>query len=138
MIGGADWHAEKVTVIEDKHVRSLGYINEKHLPPIFRLATVFAFPSLYEGFGLTVLEAMASETPVVASNTTSIPEAAGEAAILINPESVADMTGALEKLLSDPNARDLAVTAGKEQVKRFSWTKSTALLHEILTRQGNR
>ncbi len=134
MIGGAKWHSEEITLDDDPHTRLLGFIADEDLPLVFRLATVFAFPSLFEGFGLTVLEAMASDTAVITSNTTSIPETAGDAAVLIEPESVTAIRNALEKLLTNPNYREQLVKAGKKQVKRFSWEKAASLLHGVLTR----
>ena len=88
------------------------------------VASVFVFPSLYEGFGLPPLEAMAHGTPVVTSNTSSLPEVAGNAALLVNPENVFEIQRALQRALLDPALRDRMKQRGYDQAQRFSWTSS--------------
>jgi glycosyltransferase involved in cell wall biosynthesis len=85
-----------------KHVRFLGYLSDDTLAILYRLAAVFAFPSLYEGFGLPPLEAMACGTPVVTSNVSSLPEVAGDAAVLVDPYDVASIVEGLRRVLTDP------------------------------------
>ena len=87
-------------------------------------AKIFVFPSLYEGFGLPPLEAMAHGTPVVTSNTTSLPEVVGNAAVLVNPENVFEIMRALHRVLVDQPLRDKLKTRGYEQSTRFSWDQS--------------
>ena len=89
-------------------------------------AKVFVFPSLYEGFGLPPLEAMAHGTPVLTSNTSSIPEVVGAAAVLVNPENLFEMMRALQRMLLDQQLREKLRQAGYEQVKKFSWERSVA------------
>jgi glycosyltransferase involved in cell wall biosynthesis len=84
-------------------------------------AKIFVFPSLYEGFGLPPLEAMAHGTPVVTSNTSSLPEVVGNAAVLVNPENVFEIMRALHRVLVDQPLRDKLKARGYEQAKRFSW-----------------
>lgn len=132
LIGGAKWHNEEVDLGDDPFTRLLGFIDDSDLPVVYRLATTFAFPSQYEGFGLTVLEAFASDTAVITSNTTSLPEAAGEAALLVNPSDVNDIAAALKKVLTNSKYRDSLVKAGREQVKQFSWEKAAKRVHHIL------
>lgn len=105
-------------------IRELLYVPEKHKAALYRGATVFLFPSLYEGFGLPVLEAMASGTPVITSITSALPEVAGDAALLVDPLNVTDITQALHQLL-DPSTgeatRSLLRTRGLSQSSKFSW-----------------
>jgi len=96
-------------------------------------AKVFVLPSLYEGFGLPPLEAMAHGTPVLTSNTSSIPEIVGNAAMLVNPENIFEMMRALQRVLLDQTLREKLRHAGYEQVKKFSWDRS---VEEVL--QGYR
>ena len=82
-------------------VRFFGFVPDRTLAALYRLASVFAFPSLYEGFGLPPLEAMACGTPVVTSRISSLPEVVGDAAILVDPYSVEDIADGLERVLGD-------------------------------------
>lgn len=108
--------------IDDK-VKFLGYVPDKDLPTLYSGARAFLFPSLFEGFGLPVLEAMACGCPVLTSNTSSLPEVAGDAAILINPYSVQSITGGITQLATSEVAPQL-IKKGFEQVKKFSWAKA--------------
>jgi glycosyltransferase involved in cell wall biosynthesis len=89
------------------------------------------FPSLYEGFGLAPLEAMASGTPVVASNVSSLPEAVGDAAILVNPENVFDIARGIREVLLDNELRCQLILKGKEQAARFSWERTAREVIEV-------
>jgi len=108
--------AERVTL--------LGPFPDAELPALYSAADVLAFPSLYEGFGLPVLEAMACGTPVVASNTSAIPEVAGEAGILVPPHDVVALAGALERVLADAALRADLRARGLAQAARFTWQRS--------------
>lgn len=103
------------------HVLTPGWIEEADKPALYRAAEVFVYPSIYEGFGLPVLEAMACGTPVITSQVSSLPELAGSAAILIDPHDPATLSTALLGLLHDPERRRQVVAAGLDQVQRFSW-----------------
>jgi len=107
-------------------VRFLGFVPIEVLRIFYDIAKVFVFPSLYEGFGLPPLEAMAHGTPVLTSNTSSIPEVVGNAAVLVNPENLFEMMRALQRVLLDTNLRERLRQAGYEQVKKFSWDRSVA------------
>ncbi len=106
-------------------VRFLGFVPAETLKVFYRAASIFAFPSLYEGFGLAPLEAMACGTPVVASNLPPLVEAVGEAAELVTPDNVFDIARGLRELLLDPERRERMSSAGLTHARRFSW-KETA------------
>ena len=89
-----------------KHVRFFGFVPDKTLAVLYRLASVFVFPSLYEGFGLPPLEAMASGTPVITSNVSSLPEVVGDAALLIDPYDPAAIAAAMRRVLTEPALRE--------------------------------
>lgn len=110
-------------------VRFLGFVSIDTLRTFYDVAKVFVFPSLYEGFGLPPLEAMAHGTPVVTSNTSSLPEVVDSAAVLVNPENVFDIMRALHRVLVDQSMREKLKQRGYEQVQRFSWDDS---VHRIL------
>jgi glycosyltransferase involved in cell wall biosynthesis len=111
-------------------VRFLGFVPIEVLRIFYDVAKVFVFPSLYEGFGLPPLEAMAHGTPVVTSNTSSLPEVAGNAALLVNPENVFEIQRALQRALLDPAVRTRMKQRGYEQAQRFSWTASVTRILE--------
>jgi glycosyltransferase involved in cell wall biosynthesis len=105
-------------------VRFMGFVPIEMLRVFYDAAKIFVFPSLYEGFGLPPLEAMAHGTPVVTSNTSSLPEVVGNAAVLVNPENVFEIMRALLRVLLDQTVRDKYKQRGYEQLKRFSWEAS--------------
>lgn len=111
----------------------LHYIPMADLPCLYNLATVFAFPSLDEGFGLPVLEAMACGSPVITSNISSLPEVAGSAAILINPDNVDEIAKALNKILANEGLRQELKQRGLDRAKNFSWQKTAREILKILS-----
>jgi glycosyltransferase involved in cell wall biosynthesis len=112
-------------------VRFMGFVPIEMLRVFYDAAKIFVFPSLYEGFGLPPLEAMAHGTPVVTSNTSSLPEVVGNAAVLVNPENVFEIMRALHRVLLDQAVRDRARQRGYEQVKKFSWDASAQRILQI-------
>ena len=114
-----------------KYVRFLGYLPEDTLAVMYRLAGVFVFPSLYEGFGLPPLEAMASGTPVVTSNVSSLPEVAGEAALLVNPYEPAAIADGIHSVLTDESIRRDLRQKGLARAGQFSWEASAQRVLEI-------
>jgi len=112
-------------------VRFLGFVPIEVLRIFYDVAKIFVFPSLYEGFGLPPLEAMAHGTPVVASNNSSLPEVTGNAALLVNPENVFEIQRALQRALLDPTLRARMKQRGYEQSQKFSWTNSVSRILEI-------
>ncbi len=118
------------TRVEDV-VRFLGFVPLETLRVFFEAASAFVFPSLYEGFGLPPLEAMASGTPVVTSHVSSLPEVVGDAAAFVNPENVFDIARGIREVLLNEDLRAELVRKGFEQVRRFSWSKTAAAVLEI-------
>jgi len=112
-------------------VRFLGFVPIEVLRIFYDVAEAFVFPSLYEGFGLPPLEAMAHGTPVVTSNTSSLPEVVGNAALMVNPENVFEIRRALQQALLDAEVRARMKQRGCEQAQRFSWTSSVSRILEI-------
>ena len=127
LVGSIGW-ADKATVkrVESppEGVRYLRYIPEEDLPFITAGATVCVYPSLYEGFGLPVPQAMATGVPMLTSNVSSLPEVAGDAAILVDPRSQAEITAGLERLLTSPSLREELIAKGRQRVQRFRWERS--------------
>jgi glycosyltransferase involved in cell wall biosynthesis len=113
------------------YVRFFGFVPEATLAALYRLASVFVFPSLYEGFGLPPLEAMAARTPVVTSNVSSLPEVVGDAAVLIDPMDAGAIADAIARVLSDERLRDELVRRGQDRVTAFSWERSVARIREV-------
>jgi len=112
-------------------VRFLGFVPVETLRVFYRAATVFAFPSLYEGFGLAPLEAMACGTPVVASDIPALVEAVGDAAELVSPDNVFDIARGLREVLLDEGRRLRMAEAGREQARRFHWDKTAREVLEV-------
>jgi glycosyltransferase involved in cell wall biosynthesis len=109
-----------------------GYISESLKPALLSGAMAYLFPSLYEGFGLPVLEAMACGTPVLTSNVSSLPEVAGKAALLVNPHEPAEIAQGIIQLVANPQLRQSLIEQGFHQLRKFSWTEAAAQLLETL------
>ena len=110
----------------DGDVRLLGWVSEQELEDLYGAADAFVFPSLHEGFGMPVLDAMARGVPVATSGRTSLAEVAGEAALLFDPEDEASIACAIERLLDDHELAGRLAAAGAEQARRFSWEATAA------------
>jgi len=127
---------ELIAQAESLGVRSrlqfLSYVPYDQLPGLLSQAIALIFPSLWEGFGLPVLEAMACGTPVICSDVASLPEVAGEAALLVNPTEVSAIASAVNQVLTDPALRLQLKTAGLQRVQQFSWEKTGRATVEIL------
>lgn len=119
-------------------VRFLGFVPIDVLRIFYDQAKIFVFPSLYEGFGLPPLEAMAQATPVVTSNTSSVPEVVGNAAVMVNPENVFEIMRALHRVLLDQPLREKLKARGIERAEKFSWEASVRRMLEIYGEVANR
>ena len=128
--------AELANCIEHFHVTQrvyfAGAVPETRLPSLYRSAEALVFPSLYEGFGLPILEAMACGTPVVTANVTAMPEVAGGAALLVDPTSVEQIARAMEQILSDTTLRQQLRHKGLIRSAEFSWAGTAATVRELI------
>jgi glycosyltransferase involved in cell wall biosynthesis len=129
IVGSRGWLSEDFfTALENSPFRNdvllTGFVRDEDLPGLYAAATAFIFPSLYEGFGLPPLEAMACGTPVVCSNTSSLPEVVGEAALLCDPLDELALADALKRVVSDEDLRDTLRERGLKQAAKFSWDRT--------------
>jgi glycosyltransferase involved in cell wall biosynthesis len=129
-------HAVIQSRVEDT-VRFLGFVPIETLRSFYQAASAFVFPSLYEGFGLPPLEAMACGTPVVCSHVSSLPEVVGEAAEIVNPENVFDIARGMREVLLNPDRRSTMVKRGFEQTRRFSWERTAQQVLEAYEEIGS-
>lgn len=139
--GGKGWLTESLFALAEQEkvasfVRFLGYVDEADLPTLYSLADLYAFPSRYEGFGIPVVEAMACGTPVVCADNSSLPEAAGAAAILVNADDTDALAAALERGLTDGAWREAARRLGQAQAARFTWRASAVQLVAAYAKAG--
>ncbi len=119
-------------------VRFLGFVPDQMLAILYRLASVFVFPSLYEGFGLPPLEAMASGTPVVTSNVSSLPEVVGDAALLVDPYDTGELADAIARALGDSDLRADLVARGRARARQFSWERAVSRVRAVYGEVGGR
>jgi alpha-1,3-rhamnosyl/mannosyltransferase len=131
VVGRPGWDCESLVVrMNDPqvspHVRWLCYLPDQELRALMQTATALVFPSLYEGFGLPVIEAFASGLPVITSNTTSLPEVAGEAALLIDPQNTGEIALAMRTLTSDDSLAERLRTAGMKRARELNWETCAA------------
>lgn len=129
LVGGKGWFYEEMLVRVEEldladEVCFVGYVPTEELPYWYNAAEVLAYPSLYEGFGLPALEAMACGTPVVTSSTSSLPEVVGQAGMMVEPTDVAALTAALQRVLDDAGLREEMRAAGQARAARFSWPET--------------
>ncbi len=134
--GGKGWLYEEMLAEVAKQglegrVKFIGFVEDGDLPSLYSQAALMVFPSLYEGFGLPLLEAMACGVPVLTSNASCLPEVAGEAAVLLSPTDKAAWSHTMNELLSNPGRRARMVAAGFLQVRKFTWKKAAGQLLEI-------
>lgn len=138
LVGPVGWDVEATLSAARAHpadVELLGYVDDDELAGLYAGCAAFAYPSLHEGFGLPVLEAMSAGAPVITSNVSSLPEVAGDAALLVDPLDVGALSDALETLLTDAARADALRAAGREQARLFSWDRcageTTAIMREL-------
>jgi glycosyltransferase involved in cell wall biosynthesis len=127
LVGPPGWEMEEIVRrARAAHVRLLGFVSDADLAALYAMCELFCYPSLYEGFGLPVLEAMAGGAPVVCANTSSLPEVAGDAAVLVDPRDPQALRAALAALLGDPGERARLREAGRRRAAEFSWERTAA------------
>jgi glycosyltransferase involved in cell wall biosynthesis len=127
---------QKLGLAANGRVVLTGYVPDADLPALLSGALAFVFPSLYEGFGFPVIEAMSCGTPVVCSNASSLPEVAGEAALLVDPMDVASLAAALAQVATDAGLRRELIERGFRQASRFSWRRSAHQVLQVLEEVG--
>ncbi|MFO1434321.1 MAG: glycosyltransferase family 1 protein [Candidatus Competibacteraceae bacterium] len=145
IVGMKGWHYESIgeelePLIRSGHLRLLGYIPTEALPALYAGAAMLVYPSLYEGFGLPLVEAMASGTPVITSNRSSMPEVVGDVGILVEPEDESMIAGAIRRLLEDSNEALRLQRQGLERVRQFTWERcaqqTLAVYRKVLQSTG--
>lgn len=139
VVGRPGWlYEETFAAVEryglQREVRFLGFVPQEDLPALYNLALALVYPSLYEGFGLPPLEAMACGTPVLTSSVSSLPEVVGEAAVLVDPADVSSIREGLRRLLEDGELRTRLREQGLARAREFTWEKAAGRLREIITR----
>lgn len=137
LVGGWGWQSQAIKqAIEDSRfkqdIKVLGYLKNVNKNALYKQAKVFAFATLYEGFGLPPLEAMANGVPVITSNISSLPEVVGDAAILVNPKNSEEIYLALKKIITNPEVTNNLINKGYAQVRKFSWEDTVQKTLDIL------
>ncbi|MBI3912988.1 MAG: glycosyltransferase family 4 protein [Chloroflexi bacterium] len=137
IVGGRGWMYDEIfqSIAEltlQTRVRVMDFVAEADLPALYAMAEAFVYPSLYEGFGIPILEAMACGAPVISSDRSSMPEAGGDAALYVDPYDVNALAAALARVLNDGALRDRMRAQGFEQARKFSWEKAADELRAYL------
>lgn len=137
IVGAEGWNSGEIfetikTLKLEAKIRFLGYVSDPVLAKLYESCTVFVYPSFYEGFGLPVLEALSFGAAVLTSNTSSMPEVAGQAALLVDPEDPKSIASGLQRLLEGKALRQLLEKEAEKQVKKFSWDKAARATIKIL------
>src|SRR5690606_33852568 len=137
IVGRMGWKYDEVLEMKEEmpfkdDVKWVGYMNVDELSQVMGGAYALVYASLFEGFGIPILEALECEVPAIVSNTSSMPEVAGDAALLVDPTSPEDIAAKMEELYKDENLRAQLIERSKEQVKKFDWDKSADKLYDSL------
>jgi len=139
LVGPRGWDdAPILAAARESGARLLGRVDEDELHALYAGATVFAYPSLYEGFGLPPLEAMAAGVPVLTSNRSSLPEVVGDAALLVDPDDTAAIAAGLQRLLTDPKLTASLRERGPRRAAEFSWERTASETYALLERLARR
>lgn len=136
LAGGKGWLdeeiEEKLKELKELNIIRTGYVADEDLPALYSGATVFVYPSFYEGFGMPPLEAMACGAPVITSNNSSLPEVVGEAGIMIDAKDTEALAKSIEKVISSKKLQNEMIKKGIKQAKKFSWEESAKKLHGLI------
>jgi alpha-1,3-rhamnosyl/mannosyltransferase len=140
--GFSGWKSEDIhkcisRAAQDGFVRYIGYVPEKAMPALYGGCRAFLYPSLYEGFGLPLLEAMSCGAPVMTSNCSCMPEVAGNAALLVDPLDLSSISAGIEKALSDEKWRSCAINLGLERARAMTWDATVRKTVEVYRRVLN-
>lgn len=138
LVGKRGWSTDEIDRMlyrleTDRRVIRVDYVPDPDLPYFYNAATLAVYPSLYEGFGLPALEALASGTPLITASTTSLPEVVGDAALTVDPHDTGALTTAIVHLLQNPKERLKLAAAGPLQARQFTWPTAAAVVHNALT-----
>ncbi len=145
IVGMRGWKDQVISkhldsLIGSGRIRALGYVSIDKLPVVYAGAAVFLYPSIYEGFGLPPLEAMASGVPVIVSNRASLPEIVGNSGVLIDPEDIESLVQVIESLLDDRGKREQMASMGLQQAQKFTWKecaeKTFSVYQDVLRQEG--
>lgn len=142
VFAGSEWNGAQEVIeyannSEDRErILFLGFVQDQDLGSLYKFASLYAFPSFYEGFGIPLLEAMYSGTPVVCSNVSSLPEIGGDAVLTFDPASLEDINSAIRTVLQNSELQNKMITAGLEQVKKFSWEKHCRKIIELVEQES--
>ncbi|MBU1446043.1 glycosyltransferase family 4 protein [Patescibacteria group bacterium] len=136
IVGKKGWYYDKIfktvkTLALEEKVVFLGYVSDEDLVALYNLATIFVYPSLYEGFGIPPIEAMQCGCPVITSNTSSLPEVVSDAALQVEPNNIEKLAFEIESLLKDNKLRQKLIARGFKQAMKFSWEKSAKKALEL-------
>ncbi len=126
LAGGKGWQSERLAALIDElelaqDVIAVGYVGNDELPLWYNTSEVFVYPSVYEGFGMPVLEAMACGVPTIVSDSSSLPEVVGSCGMLVPPADTVAWSNALSRLLADPTLRAALAASGQERARQFTW-----------------
>ncbi|MEO6833433.1 MAG: glycosyltransferase family 1 protein, partial [Chitinophagaceae bacterium] len=139
IVGRMAWKFEELAALREtmpfkNDVVWAGYMNVEELSKVMGAAYALVYPSLFEGFGIPILEALKCNVPAIVSNTSSMPEVAGDAALLVDPNDVADIAAKMGMLYKDEDLRNKLIAAAKLQAAKFDWKKSAEILWESMMR----
>ncbi len=141
IVGGKGWHYEPIFQAAaqspyTERIHFIDFVADEHLPALYSLATFFVYPSHYEGFGRPVVEAMACGTPVITADNSSLPEVAGNAALLTSATDIPALANIMYNLSQDPLLREQCIERGFKQAKQFTWTKAAQALLRVYEQYG--
>ena len=124
--GAGGWKNDEIrtNLRRNPHIHGIGYVRRELLPALYASCSLFAFPTLYEGFGMPLLEAMAAGAPTLTANVSAMPEVAGDTAVLVDPLSVDEIAKGLLETLSDPNAAAALGDKARQRARRFTWERT--------------